>query len=264
MKRKLSLLIISLFSLGLYAQSTVSDKVSSTSPTLEVSFSTFQTNPLSFNRAYVFDFQNGINTSNSMGFSISGRRTQSLFTDNLRWFAGARVGMHAYNYNVSFNQDFRDLGEDLTYPYSTFNKNGYELFFADVFTGFRYDFPLGKRMKIGIEAAIVLNYHFQNDIKRSEIAFMDMDPSQQVTSASIDMMVNPDNRLIIAPQLGFAYQYLCKNGGLRFSAYTLLASTSILEGDYQIFGDNETLEGTLKKNFSFGGLEIGYFWNLSK
>lgn len=119
-------------------------------------------------------------------------------------------------------------------------------------------------MKIGIEAAIVLNYHFQNDIKRSEIAFMDMDPSQQVTSASIDMMVNPDNRLIIAPQLGFAYQYLCKNGGLRFSAYTLLASTSILEGDYQIFGDNETLEGTLKKNFSFGGLEIGYFWNLSK
>ncbi len=74
------------------------------------------------------------------------------------------------------------------------------------------------------------------------------------------MMVNLIRVRIIAPQLGFAYQYLCKNGGLRFSALHAFGKTSILEGDYQIFGDNETLEGTLK-TLAF---KIEYFWNLSK
>jgi hypothetical protein len=257
-----SYLFIMMLSLGLNAQSTESDKVSSTSPTLEVSFSTFQTNPSAFNRNYTLDSQNGINSSNSLGFSISGRRTQSLFTDNLKWFVGLRVGAHAYNFNLSFNEDFRDLGTGFIYPYTTFNQSNYELFFADILTGLRYDFPIGKRMKIGVEVAGVLNYHFQNDIKHNEIAFVDMNLSQDVTVLNTNMTVNPDNRLIIAAQVGIAYQYNFENSGLRFAANTLLASNSVLEGNYQIFGDNETLEGTLTKDFSFGGFEIGYFWNL--
>lgn len=251
-----------MLSLGLNAQSTESAKASTASPTLEVSFSTFQTNPLVFNRNYTFDFQNDINSSNSMGFSISSRRTQSLFTDNLKWFVGARVGVHAYNFNLSFNKDFRDLGSEFIYPYRTFNQNKYELFFADILTGLRYDFPIGKRMKIGIEVACVLNYHFQNNIKYNEIAFVDMNLSQEVIVLSTNMTVNPDNHLIIAPQLGIAFQYDFENSGLRFAANTLIASNSVLEGNYQFFGNNETLEGALTKDFSFGGFEIGYFWNL--
>lgn len=225
--------------------------------TFEISLSTFQTNALAFDRNYDFDFQNGVNSSNTFGYSLSGRRTQSIFMENLSWFVGTRVGVHAYSIDLLLSQEFRDLGSEL--DYTTFSKSNYDLLLIDIFAGLRYNFPIGEKMKIGIEGAAVVNYHFQNDINHNEISLSN---GQTTTLLTADMIVNSDNQVIIAPQFGLSYQYSFGNSGLRIAAYTLMASNNILEGSYQIFGDNETLEGKLSKDYSFGGLEIGYFWNL--
>ena len=58
------------------------------------------------------------------------------------------------------------------------------------------------------------------------------------------------------------HQYLFENSGLRFGANLMIASKTILEGSYELYGDTETLTGRMTKDYSFGGLEIGYFWNL--
>ena len=226
-------------------------------PTLEISLSTFQTNMLRFDRNYNFDAQNSVNSSNTFGYSLSGRRTQSIFTKNLSWFVGGRVGVHAYSFDLQLSNEFRDLGSEL--DYTTFPKSHYELLLVDIFSGLRYDFPIGRKMKIGLEAVAVVNYHFQNDINHSEISLLN---GQTTTLLETDMMVNPENIIMIAPQLGVSYQYNFQNSGLRLSAYTLMASNNVLEGSYQIYGDTETLDGTFTKDYSFGGLEVGYFWNL--
>lgn len=115
-------------------------------------------------------------------------------------------------------------------------------------------------MKFGIELAGVFNYHLRSAVGYSSSAILDNGQTKDLFDA--EMIVNDDNRIMVCPQLGLSYQYHLKNGGLRFAAYTLFGSNNVLEGSYELIGDNETLTGTLTKDYNFGGLEIGYFWNL--
>jgi hypothetical protein len=230
-----------------------------TVPTFEISISTFQTNMLVFNRNYVSDFDNDVFSSNTAGYSVSGRRTQSILLKNLNWFVGGRVGVHAYSIDLMIQEEFRNLGwnEDFT----SFNKN-YELLFIDIFTGLRYDFSIGERMKIGIETAAVFDYHLRMSTGFGYSAGLDNGQTKELFDS--EMVVNKDNQIRVFPQFGLSYQYQFKNSGLRFAAYTLVSSKNVLTGSYQLFGDNETLTGTLAKDYSFGGLELGYFWNLGR
>jgi hypothetical protein len=226
--------------------------------TLEIAVSTFQTNPLSFTNDYNFDFENNVFSSNTLGYSLSGKRTQPIFIKNLNWVIGGRMGVHAYSFDLLISENFRSLGWG---GYTSSSKE-YQLLLVDIFTGFQYDFPIHERMKIGIETDLVFNYHLRSFIGYSESAGLDNGQTKELFAA--DMVVNENNKVIIAAQFGLSYQYAFKNSGLRFSAYTLMASKSVLEGSYQLIGDNETRTGTFSKDYSFGGLELGYFWNLGR
>lgn len=224
--------------------------------TLEIAVSTFQTNPLTFTNDYNFDFQNNVFSSNTLGYSFLGKRTQPIFVKNLNWVIGGRMGVHAYSFDLLISEDFRNLGWG---GYTSSSKE-YQLLLVDIFTGLRYNFPIRERMKIGIETDLVFNYHFRAYAGYGESAGLDNGQTKELFDAKL--YINSNNRIIIAPQFGLSYQYAFKNSGLRFAAYTLMASKNVLEGSYQLIGDNETLEGTFSKDYSFGGLELGYFWNL--
>jgi hypothetical protein len=226
-------------------------------PTLEISLATFQTNALSFDRNYVSDFQNDLFSSNTLGYSLSGRLTQQILLKNLNWFVGARTGLHAYSLDLSITEAFRYLGWGS--GYTSLNKE-YTLFFANVFTGLRYDFPIGERMKIGVEYAVGATYHLRSSVGYGESAMLDNGQVKELFDANIS--INAANKIMFSPQFGLSYQYNLKNGGLRLGTYIFSGKGKVLEGTYQLFGDAETLEGSFTKDYSSGTLELGYFWNL--
>lgn len=228
-------------------------------PTFEVTVATFQNNPLSFDNDYDLDlnFEKGVYSDNNFGWSLGARRTQSVWTERLDWFVGARGGIHAYSIDLYTTDAFIDLDMNRDF---TLKDNNYELIFAEAFTGLRYTFPAGERMKFGFEATAVVNYHFGRE-KRIGYNFR-LDNGQ--TKALFDADINIGNRILIAPQIGVSYQYLFENSGLRFGANLMIASKDILDGSYELYGDTETLTGRFTQDYNFGGLEIGYFWNLRK
>lgn len=251
-KKKLLISFVFLtYSLSLMAQN------EKPSPTFEVTIATFQTNALSFMKDYEYDFEKDVFSDNSSGWSLGARRTQTLFTERLDWFVGARTGVHAYSIDLYSTKEFRDLGTDEIF---TSKDRSYELFFAEAFTGLRYTFPVGERMKFGFEALAVVNYHFGKETGFGYSATLDNGETKELFDSGIS--INGDNKILIAPQIGVSYQYLFENSGLRFGANLMIASQSVLEGSYELYGDTETLTGTMTKDYSFGGLEIGYFWNL--
>jgi len=252
MKKLVKLLIILTLGLNLNAQS---DK--DPLPTFEMTIATFQNNPLLFNNDYNLDlnFEKGIFPDNNFGWSLGARRTQSVLTERLDWFVGARGGIHAYSINLYTTDAFVDLDRDDMF---TIEDRNYELIFAEVFTGLRYTFSAGERMKFGFEAAAVFNYHFGREKRIGYSVRLDNRQSKELFDANI----NIGNKVLLLPQIGVSYQYLFENSGLRFGANLMFASSDILKGSYELYGDSETLTGSFTKGYNFGGLEIGYFWNL--
>lgn len=227
-------------------------------PTFEITAATFLNNPLLFTNTNVnaLDFEKGVFSDNNFGWSLGVRRTQSVLTERLDWFVGARGGIHAYSIDLYTTEAFVDLDRNQEF---TVEDDNYELIFAEAFTGLRYTFPAGERMKFGFEAAAVINYHFGRETNLNYSAGLDNGQTKELFDAD----VNIGNKVLVAPQIGVSYQYLFENSGLRFGANLMFASSDILEGSYEFYGDTETLTGTFTQDYNFGGLEIGYFWNLN-
>lgn len=95
-------IIKSFFLLMLSVQMNAQDNI--TSPTFEISVSSFQTNFLQFDRDYEFRFPEDVSSSNTFGFNVAGRRTQPFLVKNLNWFVGGRFGVHAYSIDLFLSE----------------------------------------------------------------------------------------------------------------------------------------------------------------
>jgi hypothetical protein len=114
----------------------------------------------------------------------------------------------------------------------TSSSKEYQLLLVNIFIGLRYDFPIHERMKIRIETDLVFNYHLRIFIGYGESAGLGNGQTKELFDAN--MVVNKNNKIIIALQFGLSHQYAFKNSGLRFAAYILMASKRVLKGSYQL------------------------------
>lgn len=177
----------------------------------------------------------------------------------LMWDFGLEAGLDSYQFKLLATEDFVDL--DWDQPFND-QFTEFDLFYAAALAGLKYRLPLSPRSSISLNAGARFTYYFRSYIELGVGAILDS--GQAITIFSTEMESNVNGRMIIAPELGLDYYYVIP--GSRFSitagVNTSVSRSNYLEGEYQLNGDDELLQGSFTKSALFLGIQLGVVYRL--
>ncbi len=180
-----------------------------------------------------------------------------LFTPRIKLGVGILGGVHSYSLQLYTFEEIQNFRRSMTY----INHTKYKFQYGGLsFNGF-YMIPIGKKGHLELMGGIQAVYFAATDLGFTE-SIPYKDPLYQAEFKTY-YFSNPENKTFINPRLGIGYTYRIGQMisiGLRLSKTTSSNKYTLAEGEYQLFGDNETLSGTYKKRFfqMGAGVEVMY------
>lgn len=209
-----------------------------------------------------YDIQPGgsdISSSGSPGFEGYLGLSRPL-SKNSRWMTGIAYGVYSYNIALYVTDEFNRLGWG---GYAD-NYTQFEIQYSSFLAGIRLDFPILGNDLLFLQPALRMTYHWRSYSELAAYAILDSGGIKQLFQA--EMINNDNNDLIISPELGLFYQLNPAVGrlGLIAGANIVYSGQSPFSGDYQIVGDSDILEGTLRKRFLHLGASVAVFWKLNQ
>lgn len=202
------------------------------------------------------DFETELRSNPSPGFEVQLNFTRML-SEKAALKTGAALGMHAYQLSFSVEESFRTLGGNgFSDRYSEF-----VIPYAAVSLGGSYAFFQTRRSAAELYLGGRLAYPFRASSQLSIFAIPEHGQTTPLLQA--DMINNDDNILVLAAEVRTQYRYTLKNDrhGFLLGIHWMYSGRSPFAGNYQVFGDARTLEGTLAKRFGMTGFSAGYFFN---
>ncbi len=221
----------------------------------ELSMAILSSSPLLIERDHPIDGSKiSIYSEASRGYNF-GLKYLRKQTNRVNWILGFETGRYSANINYVIQKDFIDLGE--RNPYTHEYTESF-IFYIAPEIGARYTLSRENRKgKLVISASVMAAYHLNTGLQITR--GLNADTSRSSPLFFIQMESKNRNHVVLAPKLNLEYSYQITPTKTIFIGFTSTFSNQTpFEGRYLIQGDNEVLEGRIKKRYNFSGFKFGY------
>lgn len=231
--------------------------------TLSINFMANITPPL-----YIFGIRRHdviLSSDPSMGYEASFYYSRHL-SERVNIEMGLLGGLQSYSFTLYFEDSFID-DSNPDENFSLDKVSAYDLEYYGVNLGLGYKLFQFKRSSLGLLAGVNAIYFLHTDSSVSYGAVLPNNVDKEFFFAQDD--VNPDNKIIIAPNLGIYYSYpLNKRVDLGLRTNAVVSNAVIFKNyaktpNFLIFGDNETVKGSWEKRFRQYGIGLSVFYKLN-